>query len=75
MFPESKSIGAKCTIRVEQINTGISGEMTVDGIIDLVYSLKGPYRRNASFLMPRLIIRDMPDCAANEHAASARARA
>lgn len=33
------------------LTTGGAGTITLDNVLDLVYSLKSPYRRNASFLM------------------------
>jgi HK97 family phage major capsid protein len=39
--------------QVEQINSGSSGAFTADGLIDLVYGLKEPYKANAVFLMAR----------------------
>ncbi len=45
--------------QIEQINSGTSGAVTSDGLYDLVYSLKGPYLRNARFMAARLTIRDI----------------
>ncbi len=45
--------------QIDQINSGSSGAVTADGLLDLIYSLKGPYLRNARFMMQRLTIRDV----------------
>lgn len=34
-----------------EVGVTCAGEVTLDDLLDLVYSLKSPYRRNASFLM------------------------
>lgn len=39
--------------QIEQVNSGSSGAVTADGLINLVYSLKEAYTRGASFLMKR----------------------
>ena len=45
--------------QIEQVGSGTSGAVTADGLFDLVYSLKGPYTRNARFMAARLTIRDI----------------
>lgn len=47
------------TAQIEQVNSGTSGEVVADGLFDLIYSLKGPYLRNARFMAARLTIRDI----------------
>ncbi len=42
--------------QIEQINSGTSAQVTSDGLIELFYSLKDAYTRNASFLMNRTTI-------------------
>lgn len=51
--------GTSITSQIEQIASGTSGAVTSDGLFDLLYSLKSPYLRNARFMAPRLIIRDL----------------
>lgn len=53
-YPSGTSSG-----QIEQINSGTSGEVTADGLFDLIYSLKGPYLRNARYMAARLVIRDI----------------
>jgi HK97 family phage major capsid protein len=38
---------------LQQVVSGSSGAFTADGLMDLVYSLKAPYKANAKFLMKR----------------------
>lgn len=38
---------------VEQVNSGTSGAVTADGLIDLQFALKDQYQANANFLMKR----------------------
>ncbi len=45
--------------QIQQVNSGTSGAVTADGLMDLVYSIKGPYTRNARFMAARLTIRDI----------------
>lgn len=45
--------------QIEQVNSGSSGAVTADGLLDLIYSLKGPYLANSRFMMARLTIRDI----------------
>ncbi len=45
--------------QIEQINSGSSGAVVADGLLDLIYSLKGPYLRAARFMMQRLTVRDV----------------
>ena len=40
---------------IEQISSGTDSEVTADGLIDLYYSLKEGYARNATFLMNRSV--------------------
>ena len=47
------------TGQIEQIASGAAGDVTADGLMDLVYSLKSPYLRNSRFMMARLTIRDV----------------
>lgn len=42
--------------QIEQVNSGTSGTVTADGIVNLVYSLKEGYTRGASFMMKRATI-------------------
>jgi HK97 family phage major capsid protein len=42
--------------QVEQVNSGVSASLTGDSIINLYYSLKEVYARNASFLMNRSVV-------------------
>ena len=53
-YPDGTSTG-----QIEQINSGAAGDLTSDGLMDLVYSLKSPYLTNSRFLMARLTIRDV----------------
>ena len=45
--------------QIEQVNSGTAGAVTADGLMDLIYSIKGPYTRNARFMAARLTIRDI----------------
>ena len=45
--------------QIEQVGSGTSGAVTADGLMNLVYSIKGPYTRNARFMAARLTIRDI----------------
>lgn len=45
--------------QVEQVNSGTSGALTADGLINLLFSLKDEYQRNAIFAMNRLSVRDV----------------
>ena len=47
------------TGQVEQVNSGDADDLTADGLINLLYSLKSPYLNNAMFLAARLTIRDI----------------
>ncbi|QEL14810.1 phage major capsid protein [Limnoglobus roseus] len=40
--------------QIQQINSGVSAQVTADGLINLYYSLKEGYARRASFLMNRM---------------------
>lgn len=42
--------------QIQQVNSGDNGDVTADGFIELFYSLKDAYMRNASFLMNRSIV-------------------
>ena len=53
-YPSGTSIG-----QIQQVGSGSSGAVTADGLFDLVYSIKGPYTRNARFMAARLTIRDI----------------
>lgn len=44
---------------VETVNSGTSGEVTADGLIDLFFALKTPYALNSTWMMNRLVIRDI----------------
>lgn len=39
--------------QIEQVNSGSSGAITADGLINVYYALKDTYSRNATFLMNR----------------------
>lgn len=39
--------------QVEQVNSGLSATFDGDSLINLIYSLKGPYKSNANFFMKR----------------------
>lgn len=45
--------------QIQQVNSGTAGAVVADGLLDLVYSLKGPYHRNARFMAARLTLRDI----------------
>ena len=53
-YPAGTSTG-----QIEQVNSGSAGAVTFDGLIKLIYSVKGPYLRNARFMAARLTIRDV----------------
>lgn len=53
-YPSGTSSG-----QIEQVNSGTSGAVVADGLMNLVYSIKGPYTRNARFMAARLTIRDI----------------
>lgn len=42
--------------QIEQVNSGSSGAVTADGLINLYYALKDAYARNATFLMNRATV-------------------
>lgn len=42
--------------QIQQVNSGTSGAVTADGIINLYYALKDAYARSATFLMNRSIL-------------------
>jgi HK97 family phage major capsid protein len=42
--------------QIQQVNSGSSGNVTSDGIINLFYSLKDAYAKRASFLMNRTVV-------------------
>lgn len=42
--------------QIEQVNSGVAASLTGDSIINLYYSLKEVYARNASFLMNRAVV-------------------
>ena len=49
---------------IEQVNSGTSGAVTADGLMSLVYSLKGAYKPGAAFMMKRatvLAVRKLKD--------------
>lgn len=45
--------------QIEQVNSGSSGAVQADQLIDLVYSLKTAYRQNASFFMNRSLVQEV----------------
>lgn len=45
--------------QVEQMNSGSSGAVTADAIINLFYSLKDAYSKRASFLMNRTVVQSV----------------
>lgn len=45
--------------QIEQVNSGVDGEVTADGLINLYYSLKEVHTRNATFLMNRAVLREV----------------
>lgn len=53
-YPTGTSTG-----QVEQIASGNATTLTADGLLDLLYSLKSPYLRNARWMAARLTIRDI----------------
>lgn len=42
--------------QIEQVNSGSSGNVTADSLINLYYSLKDAYMKRASFLMHRTVV-------------------
>lgn len=42
--------------QIQQVNSGSSGAVTADGLINLFYSLKDAYSKRASFLMNRTVV-------------------
>lgn len=42
--------------QIQQVNSGSSGAVTADGLINLFYSLKDAYAKRASFLMNRTVV-------------------
>ncbi len=44
---------------IEQVNSGVDGAVTADGLIQLFYSLQEEYTRNATFLMNRTVIQSV----------------
>jgi HK97 family phage major capsid protein len=42
--------------QIEQVNSGAGAALTADGLISLVYSLKGAYKQGASFMMKRVTV-------------------
>lgn len=42
--------------QIEQVNSGTSGAVTSDGLVQLYYALKDDYAKNATFLMNRSVI-------------------
>lgn len=42
--------------QIQQINSGSSGAVTADSLINLLYSLKSDYAKNATFLMNRSVV-------------------
>ena len=47
------------TEQIEQIASGAANDVTFDGLINLIYSLKAPYQRNARFMAARLTLRNI----------------
>ena len=45
--------------QIQQINSGAAGMVTADGLINLLYSLKDGYSRNATFLMNRATVQSI----------------
>lgn len=44
---------------IEQIDSGANGAVTADGLIELFYSLKDEYAKNATFLMSRSVMQSV----------------
>lgn len=42
--------------KIEQVNSGSNGAVTADALINVFYSLKDAYNKNASFLMNRTVL-------------------
>ncbi len=42
--------------QIEQVNSGSSGAVTADGLINLFYKLKDGYSKNATFVMNRTVV-------------------
>jgi len=42
--------------QIQQVNSGTSGQVTADGLINLYYSLKDAYNKRASFVMNRTVV-------------------
>lgn len=45
--------------QIQQVNSGTSGQVTADALINLLYSLKDAYMRRASFLMNRTTVQQV----------------
>lgn len=45
--------------QIQQVNSGTSGQVTSDGLVNLFYSLKDAYMRRASFLMNRATVQQV----------------
>ena len=45
--------------KIEQVNSGTNGAVTSDALINLFYSLKDAYARNATFLMNRTVVQSV----------------
>lgn len=45
--------------QIEQVNSGVSGSVTADSLINLYYSLKDEHARNATFLMNRSTVQSV----------------
>jgi HK97 family phage major capsid protein len=45
--------------QVEQVNSGSSGAVTVDGLIDLVFAMKDPYLPGCIFVMKRAMVKEI----------------
>lgn len=53
--------------QLEQVNTGLAAAIKPDSLIDLIYSLKSDYRKNAKFLMNRLTAKELRKFKDNEN--------
>ena len=53
----SYTSGTTLPTTIEQVVTGSAAAITADGLIDLVYALKEPYKANATFLMNRATVK------------------
>jgi len=42
--------------QIQQVNSGTSGQVTADGLINLYYNLKDAYNKRASFVMNRTVV-------------------